>query len=426
MVDRLIAAEKRGAVVVCVLLAVLFTIDNKGPSMTTIVADMLLYSWDGGLDVCVDLTGSSPLTQTVMVDFVPGLAVIDAAQRKRGKYMDRCATIGYVFLLFSFSSLGELETDAITLLKRIQNCGPVWRRLVSKVSSVMIGHSLNGYLDDLKFGVCASGGSEDILHAVNRLIEDRGDNVGLSILGRPEKQLAGVFPPNIVRPLYGVKLLAASVDFDFSSDLVIKRVNRTIVLMDTVSMVNDPRCELLLIHAGISKLYFAMRTCSLRVFEMAQYSFDAALRSALERIVTTSGPGFGDWQWRLSSLPFGFGGLRVYYAGDVLNYTFLASRLESASLQTKLLRHSSIVISGPTYDDALSRISVGKEVDIGLGGGRDKPLRPVDMLLYSWDRRLDVCVDLIGSSPLTQTGMVDFVNLTRYSRLLARISRSCS
>ncbi|GJR72948.1 phospholipase-like protein [Tanacetum coccineum] len=46
-----------------------------------------------GLDVCVDLTGSSPLTQTGMVDFVPGRAVIDAAQRKR---------------------------DAVTLLKRIR------------------------------------------------------------------------------------------------------------------------------------------------------------------------------------------------------------------------------------------------------------------------------------------------------------------
>ncbi|GKF15060.1 hypothetical protein Tco_0056522 [Tanacetum coccineum] len=62
--------------------------------------DMLLYSWDGGLDVCVDLTGSSPLTQTEMVDFVPDRAVIVAAQRKRGKYMDMCAAIGYGFLHF--------------------------------------------------------------------------------------------------------------------------------------------------------------------------------------------------------------------------------------------------------------------------------------------------------------------------------------
>ncbi|GKC41729.1 hypothetical protein Tco_1059451 [Tanacetum coccineum] len=30
-----------------------------------------------------------------------------------------------------------------------------------------------------------------------------------------------------------------------------------------------------------------------------------------------------------------------------------------------------------------SEIPAGKEVDIKLGGGRDKPLRPVDMLFYS-------------------------------------------
>ncbi|GKE00924.1 hypothetical protein Tco_1388907 [Tanacetum coccineum] len=54
---------------------------------------MLLYSWEGGLDVCVDLAGFSPLTQTGMTDFVPGRAVIDVAQRKR---------------------------DAVTLLKRVR------------------------------------------------------------------------------------------------------------------------------------------------------------------------------------------------------------------------------------------------------------------------------------------------------------------
>ncbi|GKA56323.1 hypothetical protein Tco_0755395 [Tanacetum coccineum] len=51
--------------------------------------DMLLYSWDRGLD------------------------------RKRDKYMAKCTAIGYGFLPFSFSSLRELEADAVTLLKRI-------------------------------------------------------------------------------------------------------------------------------------------------------------------------------------------------------------------------------------------------------------------------------------------------------------------
>ncbi|GJX54129.1 hypothetical protein Tco_0282498, partial [Tanacetum coccineum] len=52
--------------------------------------------------------------------FRVGRVVIDVAQRKRGKYMAKCAAIGYGFLLFCFSSLGELEADAVTLLKRIR------------------------------------------------------------------------------------------------------------------------------------------------------------------------------------------------------------------------------------------------------------------------------------------------------------------
>ncbi|GJU74706.1 hypothetical protein Tco_1266111 [Tanacetum coccineum] len=88
--------------------------------VVAVVLYILLYSWDGGLDVCVNVTGSSPLTQTGMVDFVTDQAIIDAAQRKRGKYMDKCAAIGYRFLPFSFSSLGELEADAVILLKCIK------------------------------------------------------------------------------------------------------------------------------------------------------------------------------------------------------------------------------------------------------------------------------------------------------------------
>ncbi|GJW75814.1 hypothetical protein Tco_0135184 [Tanacetum coccineum] len=55
-----------------------------------------------------------------MADFVSGRAVIDAAQRKRGKYMTKCADIGYGFLPFSFSSFGKLEKDAVTLLKWVR------------------------------------------------------------------------------------------------------------------------------------------------------------------------------------------------------------------------------------------------------------------------------------------------------------------
>nr|GEW41463.1 hypothetical protein [Tanacetum cinerariifolium] len=358
---------------------------------------------------------------------------------------------------------------------------------------------------------------------------DDGTIVGDTLVVRevlkedPRSRFAGVFPSNIARPLHGVKLLGgpANANFDFSCELVMKRVSKSIVLMNTIAKLNVPQCELLL-----------LRVCA-------------------ERIVTASCPGFGDWQWRLSILPFAFRGLGVYSAGDILHYAFLASRLQSTDLQSKLLRHSNIVTSVSAFDNALSafnakkeidllsnpcevvapelmkkladiystrvtqtaestfslstrqmalwksqmeehtfdwlgvvlisrlgqtmngrtyrcvlcyrlgvplfsvpkpcsacsrvfiddiygdhavsctgivgtkhrhnivrdtlvdicfrsEISAGKEVNIGLGGGRDKPLRPADMLLYSWGGGLDVCVDLTCSSSLTQTGMIDF------------------
>ncbi|GKE36442.1 hypothetical protein Tco_1459847 [Tanacetum coccineum] len=77
---------------------------------------------DSLVDICfrsgISAGKEGPLLwQIRMVDFVPGLAVNDAAHRKRVKYKGKCSYIGYGFLSFSFSSLGELEKDAVTLLK---------------------------------------------------------------------------------------------------------------------------------------------------------------------------------------------------------------------------------------------------------------------------------------------------------------------
>ncbi|GKA81837.1 hypothetical protein Tco_0788529 [Tanacetum coccineum] len=214
---------------------------------------------------------------------------------------------------------------------------------------------------------CFQGEEEAILHVMNWLIEDRGDDLGLSmllvdfknafnlvdreldcIMGNipyghtkawylddgtiigdtlvedPKSRLAGVFPPNIGQPGYGVKLLGGtvSVDFDYSTELVMKRLAKTIELMDDVAKINEPQCELLLLRscAGILKLYFAMSTYSPRVFERSQRSFDAALHLL----------------WSVLSLR--------------LDLDFL---LQSASLQTKMLRHSGIVASGRAFEDAL-------------------------------------------------------------------------
>ncbi|GKA71076.1 hypothetical protein Tco_0777215 [Tanacetum coccineum] len=65
-----------------------------------------------------------------------------------------------------------------------------------------------------------------------------------------------------------------------------------------------------------------------------------------------------------NTLPFAFGGFGVYCAGDVLNYAFLASRLQSAGLQTKLLQHTGIISPGPIFDDALSVFNISMKTDL--------------------------------------------------------------
>nr|GEW57592.1 hypothetical protein [Tanacetum cinerariifolium] len=70
-------------------------------------------SADKEVDIGLGGAWSAPLTQTGMADFVPGRAVIDAAQRQRGKYIAKCADIGYGFLPFSFSFLGKLEATQL-------------------------------------------------------------------------------------------------------------------------------------------------------------------------------------------------------------------------------------------------------------------------------------------------------------------------
>ncbi|GKF62500.1 hypothetical protein Tco_0182554, partial [Tanacetum coccineum] len=50
----------------------------------------------------------------------------------------------------------------------------------------------------------------------------------------------------------------ARMDFDFSSELVMKRVDKIIMLMDVVAKINELDCEFLLLQACacISKLCF--------------------------------------------------------------------------------------------------------------------------------------------------------------------------
>nr|GEY37015.1 hypothetical protein [Tanacetum cinerariifolium] len=163
--------------------------------------------------------------------------------------------------------------------------------------------------------------------------------VGEVLKEDPRSRFTSVFPSNITRPLHGVKLLGGptSVNFDFSSELVMNKVAKSSVLMDTVAKLNDPS---------------------------AQHSFDAALHSSLKRIITAYSLRFGDWQWRLSTLPFAFEGLRVYSSRDIYrDHVVSCTGIVGIKHRHNIMRDTLIDIY------FWSRILVGKEVDIGFGGG---------------------------------------------------------
>ncbi|GKC59353.1 hypothetical protein Tco_1086951 [Tanacetum coccineum] len=139
-----------------------------------------------------------------------------------------------------------------------------------------------------------------------------------------------------------------------------------------------------------------------------------ALRSAMKRIVNAFGPGFDYWEWRLATLPFAFGGLGMaLWQSQMEDHTADWLRVVLISGLGQTMNTCSKVITGENNGDHVVSCASIIEVDIGLGKGCDKPLRHADMLLYSWDGGLDMCVDLTGSSPLTQTGMVDLCPVVR-------------
>ncbi|GKF23497.1 putative reverse transcriptase domain-containing protein, partial [Tanacetum coccineum] len=206
----------------------------------------------------------------------------------------------------------------------------VWRRLVSKVSIIMIGHSLDGYLDSLQFGIGVAGGSEAIIHFVNRLIEACGDDVGLSMLLVDFKNAFNLVDRKVM--LREVRLRCPSisrwVEFCYSNPARLYYGEHTLWSSQGVQQGDllGPLLFSLVLHPLICKirdsfslslhawyldddtivgdtmvvrkvLELIMKDgpgCGFHpnIFESAQRSFDVALRSSLERIVTAFGPGF--------------------------------------------------------------------------------------------------------------------------------------
>lgn len=152
----------------------------------------------------------------------------------------------------------------------------------------------------------------------------------------------GVFPSNISRPEFGVKLLGGLVSLNqqFCSNMVVGRVEKTLNLMLKVQQLHDTQSELLLLRncIGVSKLHFTLRTTEPEAIQDATLLYDQHLLQYLRQLVVGDGVGFGPIQQRLDTFSIKYGGFGVYTMADTGKYCYLASSAQTQHLHQAILQ----------------------------------------------------------------------------------------
>lgn len=90
-------------------------------------ADILMLNWEGGKDVCFDVTVVSAFTGAGTRRFPPGHTISMAINRKCNKYLEKCSTHDYGFGVLALTTLGELGEDTIAFLAS-SKCGLLRQR----------------------------------------------------------------------------------------------------------------------------------------------------------------------------------------------------------------------------------------------------------------------------------------------------------
>nr|GEW02087.1 hypothetical protein [Tanacetum cinerariifolium] len=223
----------------------------------------------------------------------------------------------------------------------------MWQRLVFKVASSSISNSMNTYLQDFQFGVGVPGGCEAVLHSVNRLNESKGKEVRLSLLLVDFKNAFNLVDKSVLLEEARARCpsIARWVEFCYARHARLYYDDSVLWSCQGVQQ-GDPLGLLLFFRALHPLVQTINQSCELTLqawyLDDDTIVGDTLMVAKALNIIKNDGlarglflhvdktelfwpgkdprrPGFGDWQWRLSTLPIKLGGLGILSAEDIIH-----------------------------------------------------------------------------------------------------------
>jgi hypothetical protein len=201
--------------------------------------------------------------------------------------------------------------------------------------------SVSAYLDDLTIVAKNEKTADDCI----RYLIHHGKTHGLvvstskSVIWSPYRVIQRPFE-GFQLAYSGVKLLgsAVSLDENFIQQVAFDRVHKCKQEIEDLLALDDPQICLMLLRSclGMAKLNYIWRTIHPDILKPASLEMQKSIECALRRITVADGPGFGDFQLQISSLPIIYGGLGISLPSDLIHFTYLASQLSTIALQKKL------------------------------------------------------------------------------------------
>jgi hypothetical protein len=144
----------------------------------------------------------------------------------------------------------------------------------------------------------------------------------------------------------GVSLLGGGVsrDSSFLSEVADKRLRKWCESISLMMDIKDPFIQLQLLRSclGAPKLNYLLRTTPPNLIYPSILKMELFLKETLKSIITGNGPHFGDFQFKLATLPISKSGLGIYNPRDICVFSYISSLSQTIDLQNRVIDNPNI------------------------------------------------------------------------------------